>query len=320
MKQIIFLYSFLSFFNLFPFQYEPITVFSNFYPMLGVYKEGYPMMNRIANYKLDKEMIVIGAPIALIKDILNKLKIQTSGKNDQQLRAEFSQLDFNNILSYLVFEEIIPDNIIYNTIFHGVLSYWRSKLQPPKRGDFNINQEMGLFTLPSGGISNASEGIPINNISQVNIHYHDWSYSPNNARFTIDDSRKVVAFWIVGLLNDIAKISLSFHVVSLDDTIRNIHSSNNKDYLVDQFKNLKEIYRNQDAQTIQEVIDFLESKSQPAVSQQPAKSVSQIIQECLETLQPQRQATASTSASSESGQTPVERIIQECLDRVQSAV
>jgi hypothetical protein len=328
-KKYILLLILLKVADIIPFNGENVPLFATNYSMLGIYKDGYPMMNRLANYRLDKDMLVSGLPISLIREILTERKVSIVGKTENELREVFSKLDFNDVLSYLVFNNSINAalvsnvstlNTVYNVVFHSMLSFWRAKLIPPKRGDFNINQKMGLFTYPSGGISSASEGISINTISAQTIHLHDYSYSPNNARFKLDTSRKVVAFWIVGFLDDIKKISISLQVIFLDDFISQNFSFLTKESLIRNLKSFKTGFLGKNSLAVQEIIDFLESKvlvtapvaSTSDKSEVPIRSVQQIIQECLDQesgIQPV------ASSSQESELTLVERIIQECLNR-----
>lgn len=247
-NKLLFLFLIFSL-NSFGFQQVYDQVYPTSYPMIGVYGENYSMLSRDGVYALNINEILDQLPVILLKEILNKKKIYVRNRDsDQNIRKKFVEnIQLNSILTYGVFSNFEKSEQPYNIVFHSMVGLG---------SDFNIKQNIGLFTLPSGGVLlESSKGVAINKLNLSNIHYHDNSFSPNNLRFKIAKDRKVVGFWLVGLLPK--SISITFNLLfNLDSGIFSIPEQCDRGCLLKLLTGIKAKFSGNDAFAIQEAIDF----------------------------------------------------------------
>lgn len=317
MKKFLFL---LSISTLTLHSFERIKDPLSYLPKFGIYdSQKYPLIPTYNAFLLPINVIIEAAPIELIKAILWGKGIKIKGKNPITLKADFiNRINPKEIISAISINATnrnpdFIDKFIYNVVFHSLILNQRNKPD-----FFNIKEFMGIFTLPSGAISAAKEdSIAVNKLSKEIINYHEGpAFSPNNAKFKIDKSRKVVAFWTAAILDDIKKISITFDLIFLDKNIDIDLLRNPKDKfsIIASLYQLKEQYNGKDAQALQEAINLLnieelphdqvifiyqqavgpaEEEPGPAPQQKPArqkeisvkqaaKSVRDVIIECLE--------------------------------------
>lgn len=147
-------------------------------PIIGFYDP--------AGYKVRKPLAIIKLTPELFKHIVtNEVSGQVSDIADSNLEV------YLDIWGPFISGDL-PAETINNIAFHEILSKWTRISRP------NLNILGGLFE-PSGvTIAGVRDSIPEGTLGEFNVNYHDDCWSPNNARFKLNDGRNIVSFWLIG--------------------------------------------------------------------------------------------------------------------------
>ena len=173
-------------------------------PLIGQYGNPYNLCSPLIFIENDSHALQ-NVPLALT-DIVNKKSIPGS------------DIDFFTIVWGEPEEKSISR--MYNVVFHQVVRDWLRDKSDIEPGNFSVTIDMGLFA-PQGvtGISIAVDSVKK---EQVIIHpggngMH--AFSPNNARFEVDQNRKIVSFWSVAFSPDSSRVMIIYNVMAIDSVL-----------------------------------------------------------------------------------------------------
>ncbi len=114
------------------------------------------------------------------------------------------------------------DGTTYNVCFHRVLREWRRGSVGFDEHNVEANLQMGIFNGYAVSALGGNEAITFDRLAVQNVNLHPGAvfggmsvdaYSPNNARFTVDDSKPFSSFWTVALSEDHRNAYIAFVVL-----------------------------------------------------------------------------------------------------------
>ncbi len=166
-------------------------------PAIGYYNEGNEYNFRMRKFLVAmlSEMVVALAPRGLVREITSQLSIR-SNKADfsSDLQSKSINFYFHATATGVVEnQKADPIDKTYNMLFHGFLAPVFDVIKT-----FQSDVLMGVFQ--RDGVTN-SGSIAFDNLTKQDVHFHE-ADSPDNAKFKVDDGRKVSTFWSAAISPD----------------------------------------------------------------------------------------------------------------------
>lgn len=166
-------------------------------PIIGFYDP--------AGYKVREPLMVVEGTVDLLKHVSPDLYSHVNDIGADKMKfyidiwGPFMGVD-------------LPANSPNNVVFHEIVALWTDQRRP------HININGGLFK-PDGVNVAVSSPISVNNLSAIDVNYHDDHWSPNNARFRLVDGRNIASFWLVGKHAGHAVVTLNLIINSASNAL-----------------------------------------------------------------------------------------------------
>jgi hypothetical protein len=164
------------------------------FPSFGVYgKKGYPWRSNDAVIEM-RENSLNQCPQELINALAARLGCSPTVSELLGAMANKNiKPFFFTVVSGL--GQTQEDDQTLNMLYHSFLANNFYPVISDPTSIFCENVYMGLF-----GVDGVTpQDVPINKLSPIQVHFHDYHFSPNNARLTLLAGRKISIFWSVGI-------------------------------------------------------------------------------------------------------------------------
>lgn len=151
------------------------------------------------SYEMNRQLMIIQLPLDQLMTMPDAVRTHVS---------EVAETD----VYVMVHERPEKPHEDLNMLYHG----WVYPDKPEGHNEVR-SVTMGIFCYEGLLPGVASSPMPLEAMAGVSVHVHDYRCSPDNARFRVDSTEDICAFWAIA--KDGARQVISYHVITMNEVL-----------------------------------------------------------------------------------------------------